>query len=711
MLRLRLEKPPQKYPPLPEIPAPILALRDLALDLRVTWRPEAEALFAALDGEGWRESRRNPVRLLQALPPGVLDLAARDEGYVVSVERVRRALAEEDESPSALPEARELSERGEIVGYFCAEFGIAECLPIYAGGLGILAGDTLKSASDLGVPLVGAGLFYREGYFRQTIGSGGWQVENNPVSDPDTLPLSIALDRDGKPLLVEVEFPGRVVFALVRLARAGRVLVALLDTDVDENSPADRAIAQRLYGGDIETRLQQEILLGIGGLRALDALGRRPNVRHLNEGHAAFATLERARQVVAEEGVPFAEARAVATAGNVFTTHTPVSAGFDVFPRDLVERYFGNFAGALGISFDDLFELGREVANPERNAFSMASLALRLSAKANGVSRLHARVARALWHRMAPEVPVDEVPIVPITNGVHRATWLDPEMRFDDLRRPEPGEIWRRHQALRDRLVRRCREILGRDDALDPKALTIGFARRFATYKRAPLAFTDPDRLARLLGAEGRPVQLIFAGKAHPHDDPGKEFLHRIVAFGEEERFGGRVIFLPDYDVDLARLLVSGCDVWLNNPERPLEASGTSGMKAGMNGVLNLSALDGWWDEAPREETGFSFGLAQDHPPEDVMALALYTALEKDVVPLFYERDAEGVPRGWVEKMRNAIERIGALFSSDRMLKEYVAQCYVPCARRSQKAGDSRNAAPAAPIAAVPDDAELARRQ
>jgi starch phosphorylase len=710
MLRLRLEKPSQKYPPLPEIPEPILALREIALDLRATWRPEIGALFSALDADAWRDTRRNAVRLLQGLAPGVLDVATRDAAYVSAVEAVRRKLEEEDEAPPALAEARELADRGELVGYFCAEFGIAECLPIYAGGLGILAGDTLKSAADLGVPLVGAGLFYREGYFRQTVGTDGRQQENNPSADPDALPLSTALDREGEPLLVEVEFPGRTVSALVRLAKVGRVLLALLDTDVPRNTAEDRAITHRLYGGDVETRLQQEILLGVGGLRALDALGRRPNVRHLNEGHAAFATLEKARQIVTENGLPFAEARPIATAGSVFTTHTPVPAGIDIFPRDLVERYFAGFAAQLGISFADLFELGREVADLDRNAFSMAALALRLSAKANGVSRLHARVARALWHRMAPEVPVDEVPIIPVTNGVHRGTWTDPEMRLDDLRRPEPSEIWRRHDALRERLIRQCRKILGRD-VLDPKALTIGFARRFATYKRALMIFTDPDRVARLLHAEGRPVQLIFAGKAHPHDEPGKEFLQRIVAFGEEERFRNSVIFLPDYDVDIARLMVSGCDVWLNNPERPLEASGTSGMKAGMNGVLNLSALDGWWDEAPREETGFSFGLAQDHPPADVMALALYTALESDVIPLFYERDAEGVPRGWVEKMRNSIERIGTLFSTDRMLREYVELCYVPCARGSQKAGDARGAAPPAAAAAdEPGDAELARR-
>ncbi|HWC65350.1 MAG TPA: alpha-glucan family phosphorylase, partial [Thermoanaerobaculia bacterium] len=540
----------------------------------------------------------------------------------------------------------------------------------------------------LRLPLVGVGLFYREGYFRQKISEEGRQEEGNPVADPAALPLAAALGAEGLPLEIAIELPGRRVLAAVRIARVGRTPLVLLDADVEGNSAADRAITRRLYGGDVETRLQQEILLGVGGLRALDALGWRPTVRHLNEGHAAFATLEKIRQLVVEEGRPFADARRLAAAGNVFTTHTPVPAGIDLFPRELIDRYFGSLAEELGIGTDELYGLGREIADPERNLFSMAALALRLSGKTNAVSKLHARVSRGLWQKMTPDTPVEEVPIVPITNGVHHDTWTDPDMRFEDPRRPDAAEIWRRHQGLRRRLVARCREIVGAD-VLDPEALTIGFARRFATYKRAPLVFTDADRLAGLIHAEGRPLQLVFAGKAHPHDQPGKEFVHRIVSYSGEDRFRGSVVFLPDYDVDVARLLVSGCDVWLNNPERPLEASGTSGMKAGMNGVLNLSALDGWWDEAPREETGFSFGLAQDHPPADVMAQALYTVLENEVIPLFWARDAEGVPRGWVEKMRNAIDRIGTLFSTDRMIREYLDLAWVPAARQSQRQNGS----------------------
>ncbi|HET9795084.1 MAG TPA: alpha-glucan family phosphorylase [Thermoanaerobaculia bacterium] len=690
-----METPLRKHPPLPAVPEAIAALADLAFDLRASWRPEVARLFAGLDGALWTATRQNAVALLQRVPAQVLDAAASDPGYVAAVAAVRRALEEADERPSPLAGACELEERGERIAYFCAEFGVAECLPIYAGGLGILAGDTLKSASDLRVPLVGVGLFYREGYFRQALSDEGRQEERNPPADPDALPLALAIGPDGMPLEIFVDFPGRRVGLAVRLARVGATPLVLLDSDLEGNSPADRAITHRLYGGDAENRLQQEILLGIGGMRALDALGWRPAVRHLNEGHAAFATLERIRQLVREEGLPFAEARRAGAAGNVFTTHTPVPAGIDLFPHDLIEPYFADLAAEIGLSTGDFYALGAEIVDPERNLFSMAALALRLSAKTNAVSKLHARVARGLWQKMTPETPVDEVPIFPITNGVHRDTWTDPDMRFEDPKRADPPEIWRRHQGLRRRLVVRCREILG-SDVLDPEALTIGFARRFATYKRAPLVFTDPDRLARLIHAEGRPLQFVFSGKAHPHDQPGKEFVHRIVGFSREDRFRGRVVFLPDYDVDIARLLVSGCDVWLNNPERPLEASGTSGMKAGMNGVLNLSALDGWWDEAPREETGFTFGLAQDHPPADLMAQALYTVLENEVIPLFWERNGDGVPRGWVEKMRGSMDRIGALFSTDRMIGEYLDVAWIGAARRSQRGEAGARAAAAA---------------
>ena len=706
MLPRRLETPHRRHPPLPELPKAIGALADLAFDLRATWRPEIGRLFDGLDGALWTATKQNAVALLQRLPAGVLEAAAGDPAYAAAVEAARRALDEADRAPSPIAAARELSERGERIAYFCAEFGVAECLPIYAGGLGVLAGDTLKSASDLRLPLVGVGLFYREGYFRQTISEEGRQEERNPAAEPDSLPLATILDGDGIPLEIAVDFPGRRLSAAVRFARVGRTPLVLLDSDIDANSPADRAITRRLYGGDVETRLQQEILLGIGGMRALDALGWRPTVRHLNEGHAAFATIERARQILVEEGRTFAEARRAGAAGNVFTTHTPVPAGIDLFPREMIDRYFGACAEELGLSSDEFYDLGREIVDPVRNLFSMAALALRLSGKTNAVSKLHARVSRGLWQKMTPETPVDEVPIVGITNGVHRDTWTESDMRFDDPRRPDAGEIWRRHQGLRRRLVARCREILGAD-VLDPEALTIGFARRFATYKRAPLVFTDSDRLAGLIHAEGRPLQLVFAGKAHPHDEPGKELVHRIVSFAQEDRFRGRVVFLPDYDVDIARLLVSGCDVWLNNPERPLEASGTSGMKAGMNGVLNLSALDGWWDEAPREETGFTFGLAQDHPPADLTAQALYTVLESEVIPLFWHRDAEGVPRGWVEKMRGSIDRIGTLFSTDRMIGEYFEQAWVPAARQSQRE-DTRSRKP---VASDKPDPELAGRE
>ena len=678
-----MKTPHHRHPSFPELPRPIAALADLALDLRATWKSDVARLFGGLDGVLWAGTKQNAIALLQRVSPGVLEAAAGDEAYVAEIGAVRRSLDAADASPSPAPAARELAERGEHVGYFCAEFGIAECLPIYAGGLGVLAGDTLKSASDLRIDLVGVGLFYREGYFHQELSPDGRQEERNPSVDPESLPLAVAVGADGLPLEVAVDFPDRRVVAGIRLARVGRTPLVLLDSDVEGNSPGDRAITRRLYGGDLETRLQQEILLGIGGLRALDALGWRPAVRHLNEGHAAFATLERIRQIVLEEGRPFAEARRVASAGNVFTTHTPVPAGIDLFPREMIDRYFGAYAEDLGLTADAFYDLGREIVDPVRNLFSMAALAIRLSGKTNAVSRLHARVARGLWQKMTPETPVDEVPIQPITNGVHRDTWTDPDMRFEDPRRADAAEIWRRHQGLRRRLVARCREILGAD-VLDPEALTIGFARRFATYKRAPLVFTDADRLARLVHAEGRPLQLVFSGKAHPHDQPGKDLVHRIVEHAAEDRFRARVVFLPDYDLDVARLLVSGCDVWLNNPERPLEASGTSGMKAAMNGVLNLSALDGWWDEAPREEAGFTFGLAQDHPPADVTAQALYTVLENEVIPLFWQRNGDGVPRGWVEKMRGAMDRIGALFSTERMIGEYLDREWVAAARQSQ---------------------------
>ncbi len=496
---------------------------------------------------------------------------------------------------------------------------------------------------------------------------------------------------------------------LIRMAKVGRVPLLLLDSNLPQNEPPDREITARLYGGGHEMRLQQEIVLGIGGLRALEKAGLWPTIRHINEGHAAFVSLERIRRLVQEEHLTFAEAREAATSANIFTTHTPVPAGIDVFTPELLWKYFGGYVDELGISFDEFFDLGREVGEHGRELFSMAVLAMRLSTHQNAVSKLHAEVSRRLWRGVAPDLPLSEIPIIPITNGVHPPTWTAPEIArtgvFETPESVDRGDLWQAHEALRARLVAACREKLveekkkqgAREEdiaaaarALDPKALTIGFARRFATYKRATLLFREPKRLEYLLHQIGRPVQILFAGKAHPRDEDGKEYLRAVATAAERPEFRGRIVFLPDYDMGLARKLVAGCDVWLNTPERPREASGTSGMKAAMNGALNLSVLDGWWDEAPHDEAGFVVGEAKDQAPEEEIVKALYGALEKRVLPMFFDRDASGLPQRWIDRMIVAASRVAREFSSDRMVAEYLEQCYLPGAfyRRAMKDGD-----------------------
>ncbi len=572
----------------------------------------------------------------------------------------------------------------------------------------MLAGDLLKSASDLGVPMTGVGLFYREGYFRQVIDGEGRQTEAYPVLEPDDLPLSIAEPPDGSAPVVSVDLAGRTVHLLIRLARVGRVPLLLLDSNLPENEAPDREVTGRLYGGGHEMRLQQEIVLGIGGLRALDKVGIQTTIRHINEGHAAFVSLEKIRRLVQNEHLTFAEAREAATSGNVFTTHTPVPAGIDVFTPELLWKYFGGYVNELGISFDEFFDLGREVGEQGRDLFSMAVLAMRLSTHQNAVSKLHAEVSRKIWRGVAPELPLAEIPIRPITNGVHGPTWTAPEIAAtgvaEDPAAVDREGFWQAHETLRGRLVAACREKLieekrrhgaGEEEiaeagrALDPKALTIGFARRFATYKRATLLFREPKRLEYLLHQIGRPVQILFAGKAHPRDEPGKEFLRVVANAAERPELKGRVVFLPDYDMALARVLVAGCDVWLNTPERPREASGTSGMKAAMNGALNLSVLDGWWDEAPHDEAGFVVGDAREGAPDEEIGRALYDVLEKRVLPMFFDRDASGVPQRWVDRMVVAASRLAREFSSDRMVSQYLEDCYVPGAfyRRAMKDG------------------------
>ena len=692
-------RPLGTYRAAPTLPAELAPLSDLARDMRWTWRPHARALFRELDPVEWHRSG-NPVLLLRSVDPARLAALAANADYVARVQAAAAAFAAEDAEPPSRPEVAALAGRGDRVAYFCAEFGLSEMLPIYSGGLGVLAGDHLKSSSDLGVPLAGVGIFYREGFFRQTLTADARQKESYPIVDPLDLPVEVLPTPAGVSPIVTVRIGDRDVHLLIRRVRVGRTPLLLLDAHLPANRPADREITNRLYGGDLDMRIRQEIVLGIGGMRALDLAGLRPTVRHANEGHAAFLGLERIRQLRAERGLSFAEAREIATAGNVFTTHTPVPAGIDLFPRNVMQRYFEAKLEDYGIGFEELLGLGRQVPEDPNEFFSMAVLGLRLSSRVNGVSQLHAQVSRRLWRGVFPDAPLSEIPIGAVTNGVHGPTWTSKDIGGLNPREgdgPDPAELWRRHERRRAALVEtvRLRTVAARrrrgaPDAevdaswqlLDPSALTIGFARRFATYKRATLIFQDPARLARILADPNRPVQLIFAGKAHPRDHAGKDFLRRVGEFAARPEFLGRVVLVEDYDMRLARRLVQGVDVWLNNPRRPFEASGTSGMKAAMNGVLNLSVLDGWWDEAPRDGAGFTIGDATEGRSDDEMANLLYERLESEIVPLFYDRNGSsaGVPAGWAARMATAANKLGRIFHSDRMLGEYVSQAYVPAA-------------------------------
>jgi starch phosphorylase len=687
------------HPPARPLPENLRILDSLARDLRWTWRPTLRAVFQTLDPDGWERTGGNPVALLAECPEERLAWAAQDRSFLTLLAAVSTELGIEDDTQPAHPAVRALRQQGDLVAYFSTEFGLTEILPIYAGGLGVLAGDHLKSSSDLGLPLVGVGLFYARGYFHQLIDRQEGQRAVDAALDLDRLPMSLARGEGGAPPAVTVTVGERDVRILVRLVTVGRVPLLLLDTNFEENHPDDREITARLYGGDQETRIRQEIVLGIGGLRALEAMRWRPTIRHLNEGHAAFVGLERIRQIVGEEGLSFADARDLAAAGNVFTTHTPVPAGIDRFTPALVKKYLASYVPGAGLDFDDFLKLGQESPGKPEEPFSMAVLALRLSGHANAVSRLHARVSRRLWLGLLPELADEDVRIRAITNGVHAPTWTDPQIAslslVENPRSADPLAFWRRHEGLRASLVADCRRRIAEarraagaaaeeiEEAwrlLDPSVLTIGFARRFATYKRATLLFRDPERLRKILHAG--PVQILFAGKAHPRDEAGKELLRAVSHYAEMPEFHGRILLLPDYDMGLARTLVSGCDVWLNNPVRPHEASGTSGMKAAMNGVLNLSVLDGWWDEAPHAATGFVIGSSSDEDTDDQVASSLYQVLEEQVLPLFQTRDERGFPSGWVEKMIQSASRIGRFFSSDRMVTEYLELCYLPAAER-----------------------------
>jgi starch phosphorylase len=616
--------------------------------------------------------------------------------------------------------------RNGLIGYFSLEFGLHESLPLYSGGLGILAGDHLKSATDLGLPLVGMGLAYQYGYFRQYLNHDGWQMEEYSVNDFYNMSMSLEKDENGNNRTIEVHYPGRVVKAQIWRLQVGRNPLFLLDTNIPDNLPEDRELTSRLYSGDHDMRIRQEILLGIGGLRALIVLGHEPTVCHLNEGHSAFLALERINLLMKNQGLDFDTAFEIVRASNVFTTHTPVPAGNDHFHPDLVRTYLKRKAEELGIDMERLLALGRQDPDNKSETFCMTVLALRLSRFVNGVSELHGHVSRKMWQQVWPEVPAEEIPISHVTNGIHTRSWLcteiarlydrylgprwyeDPTNKtlWDRVDQIPDAELWRSHQRMRERLVgfvrRRLRHqlrirganrswIKQASEVLDPEALTIGFARRFATYKRAALILSDPDRLSRILNNPDRPVQIIFAGKAHPKDHPGKELIRQLIHQAEQDEFRQRIVFVDDYNIEVARYLVQGVDIWLNTPRRPLEASGTSGMKVPPNGGVNLSILDGWWCEGYRQDNGWAIGAGEDYEDQayqdDVESTALYDLLENEIVPTFYERSSDDVPREWTRIMKNSMRTVNAEFNTNRMVEEYTERFYIPCIENAERLG------------------------
>ena len=676
----------------PAIPARLAALGSLANNLRWTWDRQTQALFARLDPRLWESSGHDPLRLIAGITSGRWDDLAADGEIAALTDAAAARLAEAMTDPRWF-QARPDSPLG-LVAYFSPEFGLTETLPQYSGGLGILAGDHLKAASDLGVPLVGIGLLYAEGYFRQRLNADGYQEERFPRLDTHGL----ALTPTG--VQVSIDMAGDTARLNVWQVAVGRINLFLLDAAVDGNSAEVAAITNRLYGGDIEHRLRQEILLGVGGVRALRALGLHPQVFHTNEGHAGFLSLERIRESI-ESGLTFAEAIEVVRAGGVFTTHTPVPAGIDRFPHDLMQKYFTDFAASMGVGFDELMTVGRSPDEPDDDRFNMAVMGLRLAGRSNGVAQLHGAVSREMFQGLWPDVTVEEVPIGAITNGVHAHTWVSDgvadllansvgpvwdgadKASWAGVSKLSPSDVWATRAKGRANLVAFVRSKFG-EALLDPQALTIGFARRFATYKRATLLLSQPDRLRRLLLDSNRPVQFVFAGKAHPADQPGKDMIRSIELFARQLEIGSRVVFLQDYDMAVARTMLHGCDIWLNNPRRPLEACGTSGMKAALNGVLNCSILDGWWDECYDGTNGWAIASADDDPDlgrrDQREATSLFGLLEREIVPLFYQRDADGIPVQWIDKMKDNWRTLGPFVTAARMVRDYTSQLYEPAA-------------------------------
>ncbi|MBK8258433.1 MAG: alpha-glucan family phosphorylase [Polyangiaceae bacterium] len=717
----------------PRLPNELKPLVDLAKNLTFSFCHEARELFREVDPEIFVDVNENPLALLGRVNNERLDELSKSSEFLSKMGRVVDLIGAYQGRKTWFDKTHRDAQTAlgrSLIAYFSMEFGVHECLPVYSGGLGVLAGDHLKSASDLGLPLVGVGIAFSKGYFHQALDIEGWQTERYPPNDWHDLPVSPALLPNGQRASVTVALPIaldaagglklREVAIEAWVVQVGRVKLYLLDADLDQNAEGDRALTNTLYGGDRSHRIRQEILLGVGGYRMLRTLGVDPAICHMNEGHSAFLAIERIRRKMVDGSLSFAAAREVCAAGNVFTTHTPVPAGNDAFPRDMVLPYLEALAKEMGVPTADLLALGRLNPADDGSEFSMPVLAIRTADTYNGVSALHGREARSMWKSLWPDVPVDDIPIGSVTNGVHAGTWIAPRLAklysgvmgnhfleegcsaevWNAVHNVPDQELWNAHQTLRAELVTNVRKRLratakrrGKpDDAtiahlLDPSILTIGFARRFATYKRGTLLLRDPARLHKILNHAERPVQLVFAGKAHPQDIGGKELIRDIVRASRQNGFRGRIVFIEDYNMGIARELVSGVDVWLNTPRRPLEASGTSGMKAAVNGVLHASILDGWWCEAYTGDNGFAIGGGEEYQDsgfgDHVEAQALYRLLEEELIPLFYERNAQGIPHKWVARMKRSIASVGPYFNTHRMVKEYVEKCYAQAADRT----------------------------
>lgn len=702
-----------EYTVRPQIPRALKPLEELAHNLWLSWNHDALNLFTRLDFAAWMESKQNPVRMLGMVSQERYEQLAGDDSYLAAL----NAVVERFQRYKSGKDTWYTGNRKNVIAYFSMEYGLDVSLPIYSGGLGVLSGDHMKSASDLGLPLVGVGLLYQQGYFQQYLNADGFQQESYPENDWYNMPVRLVHTKDGNDVRIVVELPETRVMVRVWEVRIGRISLYLLDANVEENTPECRAITSSLYGGDREMRIKQEVLLGIGGIRALRAMGINPAVTHMNEGHSAFLGIERIREYVQDHGLTRHEAMQALWPTNIFTTHTPVPAGNERFGIDTMHKYFHAITDGTGFTWEELIALGRENPLDHQEPFCMTVLAIRLSAYSNGVSALHGAVSREMWRQIWTGLPDEEIPIGHITNGVHSRSFLSAEMkdlldryfgpRFDGdptdtdiwkrMDRISDEELWRTHEIRKNKLVSfaraRLKQQLSRrgasrtqqsyaDEVLSPYTLTISFARRFATYKRATLLFRDPERLKRMVTNPEHPVQIIFAGKAHPHDIPGKNLIKDIIHYASDPEIRSKIVFLENYDLEVAKHLVSGSDIWLNTPRRPLEASGTSGMKAAINGVQNCSVLDGWWAEGYDTEVGYAIGAGEEYADEEMQdeieSKLLYDLLEREIIPSYYERSRDGLPREWIARMKRSMQKLGGRFSTSRMLTEYAEQFYLP---------------------------------